>query len=166
MWLNKRIIGIRLKLSGRAQHVVPATEEGAVTKDSACPKTLLWNLPCLRPCIKNFLGQVLHGFVCLICFLGNIFDCFHTHGGISHILSKASPSALHIGLPLHASFWLIYWFFCAFNVFHRESKVLSKVCAANSIFVTHRPALTCHFLGPQGPQGISLFVCSSAKIAI
>ena len=104
MWLNKRIIGIRLKLSGRAQHVVPATEEGAVTKDSACPKTLLWNLLGLRPCTKNFLGQVLHGFlnVCLICFLGNIFDCFHTHGGISHILSKASPSALH------ASFWLIY----------------------------------------------------------
>ena len=55
MWLNKRIIGIRLKLSGRAQHVVPATEEGAVTKDSACPKTLLWNLPCLRPCIIKFL---------------------------------------------------------------------------------------------------------------
>ena len=49
MWLNKRIIGIRLNLSGRAQHVVPATEEGAVTKDSACPKTLLWNLPCFRP---------------------------------------------------------------------------------------------------------------------
>ena len=68
MWLNKRIIGIRLKLSGRAQHVVPATEEGAVTKDSACPKTLLWNLLGLRPCTKNFLGQVLQGFlnVCLL----------------------------------------------------------------------------------------------------
>ena len=53
MWLNKRIFGVRLKLSGRAQHVVPATEEGAVTKDSACPKTLLWNLPVLRPCTKK-----------------------------------------------------------------------------------------------------------------
>ena len=136
MWLNKRIIGIRLKLSGRAQHVVPATEEGAVTKDSACPKTLLWNLPCLRPCIKNFLGQVLHVFlkVCWICLLGNIFDCFHTHSGISHILCPCTqvfglfidffvllmsftenqkfypkyvqpiPSPLHIGLPLHATF--------------------------------------------------------------
>ena len=101
MWLNKRIFGVRLKLSGRAQHVVPATEEGAVTKDSACPKTLLWNLPCIRPCTKNFLGQVLHGFlkVCLICFLGNIFDCFHTHGGINHKLSKAS-AAKSISLPL------------------------------------------------------------------
>ena len=81
MSLNKRIIGIRLKLSGRAQHVVPATEEGAVTKDSACPKTLLWNLPCLRPCIKNFLGQVLYGFlkVCWICFLGNIYLIAFTH---------------------------------------------------------------------------------------
>ena len=111
MWLNKRIIGIRLKLSGRAQHVVPATEERAVTKDSACPKTLLWNLPCLRPCIKNFLGQVLHVFlkVCWICLLGNIFDCFHTHSGISHILSKAS--ALHIGLSCTQVFGLFIDFF-------------------------------------------------------
>ena len=109
MWLNKRIFGVRLKLSGRAQHVVPATEDGAVTKDSACPKTLLWNLPVLRPCTKNFLGQVLHGFpkVCLICLLENIFDCFHTHSGINHILSKASV-AKSIRLPLQASLWLIY----------------------------------------------------------
>ena len=109
MWLNKRIFGVRLKLSGRAQHVVPATEEGAVTKDSACPKTLLWNLPSLRPCTKKILGQVLHGFskVCFICLLENIFDCFHTHGGINHILSKAS-AAKSIRLPLHASFWIIY----------------------------------------------------------